>query len=479
MESRRESPNTLSTKREKASPERPAALPNSNQDHEAGSTNIDQLHALKHKLTARHLSMIALGGALGTGLIIGTGPALARGGPAAILIMYALLGFAILQWALLLAIASLILQYWVSRTQTNPGVWIAIFLVVIVIFNFFGVKFFGELEFYLSALKIVIVVGLLILSVVLVSGGGPNHDAIGFRYWSNPGAFNHFIQEGTTSQFFASIAVLVNATYAYLGTELIAITFGEAENPRRNIPRAIRLTFYRITLITANSKSTSASASPFTVAIHNAGISILPGIFNGCVLVFIFSAANSNLYIASRTIYGLSVEGLAPSILSRTNNNGVPVCALLLSSVFGCLAFLNVSDSSAAVFQYFVNVVTIFGILTWMSLLITHIFFVRARKALLIPNSTMAYTAPFGLWGTYFALFVCTIIAFFKNFSVFVKSSATGGDYGAFDYKSFITGYIGIPVYAILFVGFKVFNKTEFRRPGTTDLYTGKQEIDD
>ncbi|KAF8863175.1 hypothetical protein BDZ45DRAFT_670482 [Acephala macrosclerotiorum] len=195
-------------------------------------------------------------------------------------------------------------------------------------------------------------------------------------------------------QFFASIAVLISAAYACLGTELIAITFGETENPRRNIPCAIRLTFYRIT-------------------------------------------------------------------------------------VFGFLAFLNVSTGSAEVFQYFVNVVTIFEILTWMSLLITHICFVRTRKVHLISNSMMVYTAPFGLWGTYFALVVCTIIALFKNFHVFVKGSVTGSDYGDFDYKSFITGYPGIPVYAILFVGFKDFNKTEFRRPETTDLYARKQEIDD
>ncbi|KAF8863174.1 hypothetical protein BDZ45DRAFT_798474 [Acephala macrosclerotiorum] len=187
MESRRElqMPRRQSAKRR---PQKDLQPPESNQDREARSTNIDQSHALKRKLIAQHLSIIALGGALGTGLIIDTGPALARGSPAAILIAYDFLGLSytwcysgllgmlrdtsILQWASHLAIASLVLQYWVPRAQVNPGVWIAIFLVVIVLFNFFGVKFFGELEFYLSALKIVIVVGPLVLSVVVVSGGG-------------------------------------------------------------------------------------------------------------------------------------------------------------------------------------------------------------------------------------------------------------------------------------------------------------------
>jgi amino acid transporter len=232
-------------------------------------------------------------------------------------------------------------------------------------------------------------------------------------------------------------------------------------------------------LKTAISKSTSASASPFVVAIQISGIQALPAILNACVLVFVFSAANSDLYIASRTIYGLAAEGLAPRILSHTNKAGVPVYALLLSSLFSCLGYLNVSTSSAVVFTYFTNLVTVFGILTWISVLVTHIFFVRARKAQSLPDSSMVYTAPFGLYGTYFALFVCIIIALFKNFSVFVHSSATGGNYGNFDYKNFITGYLGIPIYLIMFCGYKILHKTKIHKPLTVDLFSGKQEIDD
>ena len=307
------------------------------------------------------------------------------------------------------------------------------------------------------------------------------------------------IQDGITGEFLASISCLVTATYAYLGTELIAVTFGEAENPRRNIPKAIRLTFYRIVvfyilsvlflgmlvpyqsseLLAANKASTSASASPFTVAIKLSGIQVLPAIFNACVLIFVFSAANSDLYIASRTIYGLAVSGYAPNFLAHTNKDGVPVYGLILSASFGCLGFLNVSQNSAQIFTYFVNLVTIFGILTWLSLLVCHLFFVRARKAQGVQNHELAYAAPFGVYGTYFALFICGIIAIFKNFSVFVHSSATGGSYGSFDYTNFITGYLGIPVYFMMFIGYKIYYRTEHRQPLTTDLRSGKQEVDD
>jgi amino acid transporter len=250
---------------------------------------------------------------------------------------------------------------------------------------------------------------------------------------------------------------LVNAVFAYLGTELIGVTVGEAQNPRKTIPRAIKLTFYRILffyclsvfflgmivpydspeLAFANKATTGASASPFVVAIRIAKIPHLPGIVNACILLFTFSASNSDLYIASRTIYGLAVEGHAPKIFLWTDKRGVPVPALLVSALFCCTAFMNAADDAKVVFGYFVNLTTIFGLLSWISLLVSHIWFVRARRAQGITNDQMAYHAPFGLIGSYIALFFCILIALTKNFSVFTK-----GSYGSFDYKNFITGYL-------------------------------------
>lgn len=90
--------------------------------------------------------------------------------------------------------AALVIQYWVPPEKINPGVFIAIFLVAIVAINYFGVRLFGEFEFWLSSFKIVVVVGLLLLLVILTLGGGPDHDRKGFRYWSNPGAFHTYIK---------------------------------------------------------------------------------------------------------------------------------------------------------------------------------------------------------------------------------------------------------------------------------------------
>lgn len=171
------------------------------------------------------------------------------------------------------------------------------------------------------------------------------------------------------------------------------MTVGEAQNPRRVIPRAIKLTFFRILifyvvsvlflgmivpynseqLIFANKQSIStASASPFVVAIQIAGIPTLPGFLNGCILLFVFSASNSDLYIGTRTLYGLAIDGKAPRIFAKTDKRGVPIFALALCSIFCCIAFLNVADDSRTVFLYFVNLVTIFGLLTWISILVAH-----------------------------------------------------------------------------------------------------------
>lgn len=389
----------------------------------------------------------------------------------------------------------MVISFWVDTERINPGVWITIFLVVIVLINYVGVRFFGEFEFWLSSFKVIVIVGLILLCFILMLGGGPDHDRKGFRYWKNPGAFNTYIDDGAPGRFYAFWSTMVSATFAYLGTELVGVTVGEAQNPRKTIPRAIKLTFYRIlffyvlsvlllgTLVPYNSpelafatnsdNSSSAAASPFVVAIKLAAIPVLPHILNACILIFVFSAANSDLYIATRTIYGLSREGKAPAFLSWTDNRGVPIYSLGLCSLIACIAYMNVSSDSQTVFGYFVDLVTIFGLLTWISLLVTHIFFVRARKAQNVPESDLAYTAPFGVAGSYFALVFCIIIALTKSYDVFTHSP----EWGNFDYKTFITAYLGIPLYLMLIFGYKVFTGSKRVKP-EADLWTGKEEID-
>lgn len=229
----------------------------------------------------------------------------------------------------------------------------------------------------------------------------------------------------------------------------------------------------------ASKLQNGASASPFVVAILNSGIGRgLAGFLNGCILVFVFSAANSDLYIATRTLYGLAKEGNSFSIFARTDRRGVPIYALGLSALIACIAFLNVADDSTKVFKYFVDLVTIFGLLTWISILVSHIYFVRARQAQGVEKHELAYTAPFGVVGTYFALVFCIVIAIFKNYEVFVHDPTRPAGEKNFGYKNFITGYLGIPLYLVMIFGYKLITRTEGHTPMNADLHTGKDVID-
>ncbi|KAK6206708.1 amino acid permease [Colletotrichum tabaci] len=490
--------------------------------------NVEPGHELHRRLETRHVTMIALGGALGTGLLIGTGSALVKAGPAGILIDYSIvgcivflvmaalgeiisymplshgfggyatrfvdpaLGFAtgyvyffkyLLATPNQLSAFALIMKFWVGD-RVNPAVFISIALVLIVAINSISVKAFGEFEFWLSSLKVIIMVGVILLLFILAVGGGPTGDRPGFRYWSDPGAFAEYKVEGAQGRLLGVWSAMVAAVYAFSGTELVGVTVGEAKNPRLSMPKAVRLTFMRIVffyvisvfllgmvvpynspeLVFAAKAKTSAAASPFVVAITIAKIKGLDHVINACLVIFVFSAANSDIYISSRTLYGIAVDGKAPRIFTRTTKSGVPYVALGLCGIFCSLAYMSVSTGAATVFGYLTNMVTVFGLLTWISILISHIFFCRARDVQSIDPAYIPYRAPFGIWGSYAALGFLIILTLTKGIEVFV---------GTFDYKNFIVQYIGIPVYLICIFGFKILKRSSRVHSATADLLTG------
>jgi amino acid transporter len=220
----------------------------------------------------------------------------------------------------------------------------------------------------------------------------------------------------------------------------------------------------------------SADASPFVVAAKLAGVNTLPTLINICLLIFTFSAANSDLYIATRSLYSLAVEGNAPRIFSRTNDRGVPIYALGLSSVFCTSAYMSISVGTFATFQYFVQLVTIFGILTWISILVSHIYFVRARKAQGIPDTALAYVSPFGVRGSMAALIFACIITFFNGWADFVHQINPSQK---FNHKDFIVDYLPVPIYLAMIFGYKYIMKTEGVTAMDADLTGGKAKIDE
>lgn len=274
----------------------------------------------------------------------------------------------------------LIMKFWVGD-RVNPAVFITIILVLILVINSVSVKAFGEFEFWLSSLKVLIMVGVIILLFILAVGGGPTGDRPGFRYWSEPGAFAEYKVDGAKGKLLGLWSAMVAAVYAFSGTELVGVTVGEAKNPRLCMPQAVRLTFLRILffyvisvfllglvvpynsqeLAFAAGAKTSAAASPFVVAIKIARIKGLDHVINACLAVFVFSAANSDIYISSRTLYGIAVDGKAPRVFTRTTKAGVPFVSLALCASFCGLAYMSVSSSAATVFNNLTSLVTVFG----------------------------------------------------------------------------------------------------------------------
>ncbi|KAL1413663.1 amino acid transporter [Vanrija albida] len=513
------------------------AVPDNDYHVDAGEPQAEETH---RSLKPRQISMIAIGGAIGTGLVIGSGSSLVRSGPASLFLSYVIMGFCCFSVMIALGEMStkfpskkgfaghatrcvdpafgfatalvylckyliispnqivagaLVIRFW--NAQINGAAWVTILIALVLALNLLGIKWFGEVEFWLSLLKVVTLTGLILLGLIIDLGGVPGQERIGFRYWKNGKAFLPYKKTGSLGKFLGFFNALILALFAYMGTELVGVTVGEAKNPRKTVPSAIRKTFYRIlffyilgTLIVGmivDSKDPrlaaaakagtagGAAASPYVVAIEAAGIKVLPHIINACILMFTISAANSDQYIASRTLYGMAMDGNAPRIFRYCTKRGVPLAAFAFTALFMGLAYLVAAQSALTVFQYFVNSVTICGGLAWVSILASHIGFTRGMRAQGIPRSTLPYASTFQPYLSYIALPLVCIILFFKGFDSFMPI----GDFKKTGYKTFITHYIGIPFYVIGYFGFKFVRKTSYVRLHEMDLNSGSREFHD
>ena len=503
---------------------------------------VDEAHDDLHRgMKPRQLNMMAIAGAIGTGLIIGTATALKNGGPGSLLIAYSLMGFVVyivmvalgemgawlphkksfsgyatrfvdpamgfatgwnyfLKYAIVtpnnLTVTGLILQYW--RPDINISIWIIVFGVLIICLNVIHVKFFGEAEFWMSLVKALVIVIMILICFIFALGGGPNKRRTGFYFWQNPGAFAEyngsvngkaFVIEGDVGRFVGFWASVVQATFAYLGTELVGVAFGETPNPRKNVPRAVRQTLLRIVLFymggvivlgmavayndpvlktaAANGIKAGGASSPFVIATLGQGLDALPNAVNGLLLVFTISAANSDIYLASRSVWALAKDGQAPHIFHKTNKRGVPLWGVGLSCLFIALGFMNVSKDAGTVFGYFVSLVTVFGALNWIACLVSYIAMTKGMKAQGIPRSVMPYRNPLLPWGAYIALGITIVVIIFNGFAAFIP---------VFQVDKFITSYIGIPVYLINIFAWKFIKGTKRVRAEEMDLVTGRRD---
>jgi len=366
--------------------------------------------------------------------------------------------------------------------------WIAICLVVVIAINMCGAGVYGEAEFIFASIKVITITGLIILGVVLDLGGGPSHDRLGFRYWKHPGPFVQYNGiAGSKGRFLGFVAVLTQAAFSFIGTEIVAIAAGEAKNPRRNLPKAIRRVYIRIllfyiggTLVIGllvpsndpglNLKDHNAAASPFVIAIQHAGIKSLPSIINACLLTSAWSAASSDLYTSSRALYGLAIAGNAPRIFLKTSKSGLPYVSIITCSAFSLLAFMGTSTGAGRVFGWFANLTAVAGLMTWFGICITYIRFHKGWVAQGLDRSTLPYASKLQPFAAYYGAVSCFLICLFSGWAVFLRGNWSASD--------FVTNYLPLILFPILYIVAKIVTKVPIVKPQDMDFITGIAEIE-
>lgn len=497
---------------------------------------------LKRGLNSRQIQMLAIGGAIGTGLFVGSGQVLADSGPAPLLLSYIVMSF--VMWTIMnclgemttylplsgvsppyfverfadkslafaaswiywysyaflvpteITAAAIIIEYWTDKVPT--AVWLAIVLVCIVGLNVFVVSAFGEAEFWFASIKVITILGLIVVGIVIFFGGAPTHDRLGFRYWKDGLAFQQLMGvPGSTGRFLAFWNAMVKSGFSFITSpELIVIAAGEAEAPRRNIPKAVRRFIWRLLffyilgslvigvivssqsprlLSALNAGAGNAAASPFVIGIQNAHIQVLNHIINAAVLTSAWSAGNAFMFAGSRILYSQACNGDAPKLFKTCNRWGVPYYAVALNTGIACLSFLNVSSSSANVFTWFTNLSTIGGFIGWICCLITYL---RFRKAMSFNGilDTLPFKTPLEPFAAIGVLIFLLVLTITNGFRVFLKTES----HPNFSVPDFVAAYITLPIFLALYFGHKAWTRNWkwFKSVDEVDVTTGLEVVD-
>lgn len=491
---------------------------------------------VKRNLKARHISMIALGGTIGTGLFISTKTPILSG-PVLALISYLFittLAFSVTQslgematyipvsgsftqfsarfcspalgvangwnywfsWAITFAleisVVGQVIQYWTDAVPL--AAWISIFWVLIVCSNMCPVKYYGEIEFWIASIKIIAVVGWLIYALCMVCGAGKT-GPVGFRYWRNPGAWGAgegYVSNLNTDRFLAWLSSLISALFTFQGVELVGITCGESANPRKTVPAAIKKVIFRIIifyvlaiffmglLIPYNDPQLSiddpfTASSPFIIAMKNSGTKVLPDIFNAVIFMAIISAANSNVYSGSRILYGLAQAGAAPKFFLRTTKKGIPFIAVLFTAAFGALGYMVLSNSGNTVFNWLLNITAVAGLIAWVNISFSHLRFMQVLKARGISRDSLPFKAKWMPYQAWYSFILGFALTFVQGYGCFYDFSAS----------SFFTNYISVILFFVSWIGahfyyngFNMSARAWFIPIDEVDIDTGAREMD-
>ncbi|KAJ2711447.1 hypothetical protein H4R19_003245 [Coemansia spiralis] len=473
---------------------------------------------LKRRLKGRHMSMIAIGGTIGTGLFIGSGSTLAVAGPAGALMSYIIMGTMVFfvcislaemstfiptsdpfnhfaarfldpslgfafgwnywaSWMLTvgseLVACGIIMQYWLPHI--NGALWSMVALIIILAMNAISVRGYGEAEFWMSMLKVLAVLVFIVVGILTVTGvtGG---DHIGGRNWHIEGApfKDHIV---------GILKASIVAAFSFQGTEIVGVTVGECANPRREVPRAIRSVFWRILffyiasiliigLVIPNDDPNLLSAtgagdvaiSPFTMVLLKAGAKWGADVMNAVVLVTVLSAGNSGIYACTRVLWVLAKEGKAPRFFRRVTKKGIPIWCLLFTALWSTVAFCTSLASNKSVYTFLINISGVTGMVFWFGIGLCHYRFRRAYVAQGYDVNDLPYRAilfPFG------PIYACTLLL------IIIIGQGYGTIWPKFDAVSFVSMYLALPLFIVIWITWKYAKKTKWVKLMDVDLVSG------
>ncbi|WP_088833885.1 amino acid permease [Paenibacillus tyrfis] len=470
------------------------------------STRVDKSSSpnqLKRGLAARHMTMISLGGSIGTGLFLASGGAIHSAGPGGAFLAYLIIGIMVYflvtslgematympvsgtfstyatrfvdpsfgfalgwnywyNWAITIAAelsaATLIIKFWLPDSPSF--LWSALFLALMVGLNLLSVKSYGESEYWFALIKVVTIIIFIGIGILMIVGIWSS-EAVGLRNLKIGDAPFH-------GGFLAALGVFMAAGFSFQGTELVGVAAGESEDPRRNVPKAIRSVFWRILLFyliaiavigllipytNENLASDNVAMSPFTMVFEKAGLSIAASVMNAVILTSVLSAGNSGMYASTRMLWVLAKEGKAPRFLAKLSKRGVPVYALLATSALGMFAFLSSSFGDGVVYTWLLNASGMSGFIAWLGIAISHYRFRKAYVAQGHDINDLPYKAKWFPFGPILAGVLCAI--------VIVGQCMGGIKDGTVDWAYLFASYIGIPLFLAIWLTYKWKHKTK------------------
>jgi len=456
--------------------------------------------------------MIAIGGAIGTGLFLLSGESVSTSGPGGAVCSYIIMGVIVyflmsslgematelplsgsfetyatryvdpamgftLGWnywlmsvstvTAELVAGSMIVRFWLP--DTNATLWSMLFLVLIFLLNAFSSKVYGESEFWFASIKVATIIIFLVVGVLMIFGivGG-----------SSPGFSNIFLHDAATGEtgpfvggFSGMLTVMFLAGWSFAGTELVGIAAGESENPEKNVPKAIKTVFWRILLFYVfaiivisflvpfndpnllKTSTTDIAYSPFTVVFYRAGLAFAASFMNAVILTSVLSAGNSLMYASTRMLFAMAREGKAPEVLGRLNKHKVPMNALLFNTLIACTAFFSSLIGSG---QIYVVLVTLSGVATffaWFGIGLCHYRFRRAYVAQGKDVKKLKYRSKFFPAAPIISMVVTICLILFANMWIFQDNN--------FSWFNFLSNYGLIPIFIGMYLVYKKVNHTK------------------